>query len=496
MRSIRITIQCTRFPYLKPHSRLSSTKASDKLFADAALEEEESSKGTDNKTKSQTLNLLGQEDENWTGDERIQDAVLRMLVDKYKPLRGSRIVTAEEKLKQAPPKVLSSSSSTSTSYPIPSSSTFSSSPALSSSPGEPSVTGFMKPRSGSWATEPLLPSIEGHKPWETKFKAPSHDGPVNIKLGNLVSSSTSRPGLGGVGGLSGSALLDERLVKKEKEKMKKEQQAGRLSQALESTLDYRLGIKSGKGPTGRPNPVSMKGWNSFIEERIEKARLAGVFKNVKGRGQPLLRSIDETNPFIAREEFLMNRIVQQNGAAPPWVEIQGELETAARTFREILHQSWVRRAIRILTTNNPVEFLHKITFDEVKALRDPDWIKKEQSYHDTAIAELNSLVRKYNGLAPHAVRKSYYYTREGEIDRMYEASAKDVMKELEERLRDPGFIGNTNEGARGGSRGPVGSSNAREGAVPPVEENQPQPSWRITDLIREWINSMRSWRAR
>ena len=34
----------------------------------------------------------------------------------------------------------------------------------------------------------------------------------------------------------------------------------------------------------------------------------------------------ERNPFIAREEFLMNRIVQRNGAAPPWVELQaGEL---------------------------------------------------------------------------------------------------------------------------------------------------------------------------
>lgn len=176
-----------------------------------------------------------------------------------------------------------------------------------------------------------------------------------------------------------------------------------------------------------------------------------------------------------------------------------ELETAARTFREILRQSWVRRAIRILTTNNPVEFLHKITLNEARALRDPDWVKKEQSYHDAAISELNSLVRKYNGLAPYSVRKPYYYTRESEIERMYEVSAEDVMKELEERLRDPGFIGNTNHDARGGPHGPVGSSdasNSREGEVSPVEGNHPPPSWRIRDLIREWIDRMRSSRAR
>lgn len=54
----------------------------------------------------------------------------------------------------------------------------------------------------------------------------------------------------------------------------------------------------------------------------QKARSAGLFKNVKGRGQPLARSSEESNPFIAREEYLMNRIVQRNGAAPPWVEVQ------------------------------------------------------------------------------------------------------------------------------------------------------------------------------
>ena len=36
----------------------------------------------------------------------------------------------------------------------------------------------------------------------------------------------------------------------------------------------------------------------------------------------MLISNYEKNPFVSREEFLMNRIVQRNGAAPPWVELQ------------------------------------------------------------------------------------------------------------------------------------------------------------------------------
>lgn len=51
--------------------------------------------------------------------------------------------------------------------------------------------------------------------------------------------------------------------------------------------------------------------------------MAGLFNTVKGRGKPLAKNHEEFNPFIGREEFLMNRIVQRNGAAPPWVEFQG-----------------------------------------------------------------------------------------------------------------------------------------------------------------------------
>lgn len=73
------------------------------------------------------------------------------------------------------------------------------------------------------------------------------------------------------------------------------------------------------------------------------------------------------------------------------------------------------------------------------------------------------------------------------------------MKELEERLRDPGFIGNTSHEARGGPRGPVGSSSDglnSGGEASPVEENHPLRSWRLRDLLREWIDRMRSLRAR
>ena len=56
---------------------------------------------------------------------------------------------------------------------------------------------------------------------------------------------------------------------------------------------------------------------------MQRARSEGHFRSIKGRGKPITRDSEQSNPFITREDFLMNRIVQRQGAAPPWVAFQG-----------------------------------------------------------------------------------------------------------------------------------------------------------------------------
>lgn len=217
-------------------SKASSTQsASAKLFADAQREEAESEQHVESTSTSRSSQLpfLENQHENWTGDESIQDSVLRMLMDKYKPLRTGSIQSADQKLKGAPPPVVSST------HPI--------------------VSVSFKPSTGSW-DEPLLPSIPGHRPWLTQFKAPSHDV-SSIKLAQMPPPISVRPPT--------SLPIDERAKKLERENRKRTQQAGRLAQAKESTLDYRLGIKETRGRTLRPNPVSVKGWTTLIEDKIE-----------------------------------------------------------------------------------------------------------------------------------------------------------------------------------------------------------------------------------
>jgi len=185
----------------------------------------------------------------------------------------------------------------------------------------------------------------------------------------------------------------------------------------------------------RPNPVSVKGWTSLAEERIERARNEGHFRVIKGRGKPIIRENEESNPFIPREEFLMNRIVQRQGAAPPWVEIQGELEDAVASFRAVLKSAWTRRAVRMLTLERPASLLPKLTLADVTGarMRDLDWEMREAGYHEEALREVNALVRKYNGAAPYAVRRNYL-TKQAELDRMYEASGVDILTEIKKRV--------------------------------------------------------------
>lgn len=179
----------------------------------------------------------------------MQDAVLRMLVDKYRPLRSGSIRSADEKLRRAPPTVrrfdgqgeMDGDGDTGT--------------IITSSPSQ---------SFNIIANEPLITPIEGHKPWHTTFKPPSHV--VNVKFGNFAARPVS-PSSSSSSDINVLNLGDE---KKEREAKRKLMKAERLTRARESTIDYRLGVKkSAAMQNQRPNPVSVKGWTSLVEERIE-----------------------------------------------------------------------------------------------------------------------------------------------------------------------------------------------------------------------------------
>lgn len=84
---------------------------------------------------------------------------------------------------------------------------------------------------------------------------------------------------------------------------------------------------------------------------------------------------------------------------------------------------------------------------DITRLRDHEWEKREQGYHDQSLTEINSLVRKYNGVAPYAVRKTPL-DRRAELERMYEESKEEILEEIRRRASE-GQFGKVDLGPRG-----------------------------------------------
>jgi hypothetical protein len=70
------------------------------------------------------------------------------------------------------------------------------------------------------------------------------------------------------------------------------------------------------------------------------------------------------------------------------------------------------------------------------AFRDKNWTALESAYHNVAIADLNSLTRSYNLMAPKIAQKPYY-NLERELNRMYADVAPLLADEILQRSRRP-----------------------------------------------------------
>lgn len=125
----------------------------------------------------------------------------------------------------------------------------------------------------------------------------------------------------------------------------------------------------------------------------------------------------------------------------------------------------------MLTYSQPASSLPLLTPEDIAALRDPEWETRERSYHNTAVDDLNSFVRKYNGQAPYAVRRPYHELST-ELEKAYQDSAPDILRGIEERINKSGL----RAGGASADSERLGSAELNVG-----------PPLRIRDVIREWL---------
>ena len=258
--SIRPTLSTISHRLYSDTNKLSTpdTHASSKLFADAKLEEEGDeqqqcqtqhsppSVKTKLDTSSRILaqQLESQSHPNWDGDESVRDAVLRMLVDKYKPVKV-KVGSVDEGVKRVVVGVNVSGG-------------LGRLGGGGGGGGDDGDSGLLATgSSASTPTDSLLANTDTHKPWLVTFTPPSHNA-INIKHMSIPPRTRS------------SHATTNLSNQESKNAKRRNETTQRLSRAREETLDYKLGIRNGGGGSRtRANPVGMKGWASLVEERIE-----------------------------------------------------------------------------------------------------------------------------------------------------------------------------------------------------------------------------------
>lgn len=142
-------------------------------------------------------------------------------------------------------------------------------------------------------------------------------------------------------------------------------------------------------------PRSINDLGLLSDEIIRSSRARGEFDDLPGRGKPFVPDPLMNNPYIDRTEYYLNRIIQRNGAAPPWVMKQQEVNTDVSTFRTQMKSS-IQRCINEVRGN-------KSSVDKDTLLKRFETIEK--SFFHQEINLLNKKIRIYNMMCPEPVRK-------------------------------------------------------------------------------------------
>ncbi|KAN0064284.1 hypothetical protein ACQY0O_002415 [Thecaphora frezii] len=309
-----------------------------------------------------------------------------------------------------------------------------------------------------------LPKTPADKPWRAVYVQPSHlggTGSPRIHYGHLLESHSSSNGASSSSSSRSKPIDSEKLLRISKfSRIKAKPKSASRSALASSESESASELQAMGGGT--------RGWASVVEERIRRAQESGFFKVNKLHGQPLQRDLQQRNPFLSSEEFFMNRIVQRQGAAPPWVLLNAEFQDELELFRARLCERWCRRVVRMVMSGSARRGLEPLplpqratppmqqetqqaaadddaaafatpgqqrTVDIALRYRDPEWLQAQRPYHTHEVQRLNDLVRRHNHLAPFHARKGLV-SLDSELDHLYQRAPPLLAQSLSDAIRD------------------------------------------------------------
>lgn len=262
---------------------------------------------------------------------------------------------------------------------------------------------------------------------------------------------------------------DAKAMGKIRSSLKRSMARDRLDDARSRSLDYSA---RGRGETKSDDDEenllmtvtgATKGLAGLADMRIEEARSKGLFKNNSLHGKPMPTDHNELNPQLRREEFFVNRMVKRQGGAPPWVELNMELAQATFALQQRIQRAFIIRALARLSederrhsmapvrvrwsaiSENSSKDVADYTFEAASArelatvawaleFRDAAWVLSQRAYHEESLHQLNQIVRRYNHIAPPSARK-LHYTRDNFVRVALDGARPFLVDAISARLR-------------------------------------------------------------
>ncbi len=132
---------------------------------------------------------------------------------------------------------------------------------------------------------------------------------------------------------------------------------------------------------------------AVVERLIQEGMAQGKFSNLANEGKPL--KIEEENPYVEEDMRMAYKVLENAGVAPPWIEMDKEVEAAiarARRDREE-HLRWLRGRLDDIKFGPTHYFMRDL---RLLAASQERWLQS----HAIKLHELNQKIHSFNHVCP------------------------------------------------------------------------------------------------